>query len=56
MESSQGYEGFVSIRDSGVRRGSVDRSWDGVQLVGKYGIEEEVKDNIPSQEKEPSLP
>ena len=39
---SQGSEGVSYNRDSGVCRGSGNRSRAGIQLVGKGGTEEEV--------------
>ena len=47
----QGSEGVSSIIDGRVRRVSGNRSRAVFQLVGKCGIEEEVKDNISCQEK-----
>ena len=51
MERSQESEGVSSSRDSGVCHGSGILFVPHIQLVGKGGTEEEVEDNIPSQEK-----
>ena len=56
MASSQGSEEVSSIRYIVVCRGSGNRFLAGVQLVGKCGIEEEVKYNIYCQEKKRFLP
>ena len=48
VASSQGPEGVPSSGDSGVCSGSGYIPRAGIQLVGKGGTEEEVKDNIPS--------
>ena len=56
VASSQGSEEVSSIRYIVVCRGSGNRFLAGVQLVGKCGIEEEVKYNIYCQEKKRFLP
>ena len=47
---TQGSKGVASSRDRVICRGSVNRPWAGVQLVGKCGVEEEVMNNIPRKE------
>ena len=56
VASSKGYEGLSCIRDSLVRRGSGNISRSGIKKVGKYGIEEEIKDDISCQEEEQLIP
>ena len=46
MSVTQRFRRVSSSRDSQICPGSVNRSSDGVQMVGKSGVEEEVKNKI----------
>ena len=49
VAGTQGFKGVFPSRDSRVFRVSGNKSSAGIQLVGKRGIEEEVKNNIYCQ-------